>query len=76
LPAGYSAAKLHEIAAAAYINGIHGSYAVGAIVLLVAAAAASVAFRPVRSAVPAVSPDAVSADAVSPDRVPSTMAVD
>jgi hypothetical protein len=71
LPAGYSAAQLHEIAAAAYINGIHGSYAVGGIVLLVAAAAAAVAFRPARSAAPAVSPGLVSAD-----RVPSSMAVD
>ena len=73
LPAGYSAARFHQIAASAYIDGIHGSYAVGGIVLLAAAAIAAVAFRPARSAAPAVSPDVVSpaaasADAVSADR--------
>ncbi len=82
LPAGYSAARLHQIAASAYIDGIHGSYAVGGIVLLVAAAVAAVAFRPARSAVPAVSPDVVSPDdvvspeGVSADRVASSIAVD
>jgi hypothetical protein len=86
LPAGYPAARLHQIAASAYIDGIHGSYAVGGIVLLVAAAVAAVAFRPARSAAPAVSPEAVSPEAVSPeavspeavsaDRVASSTAVD
>ena len=56
LPAGYSAARLHQIAASAYIDGIHGSYAIGGIVLLVAAAVTAVAFRPARSAAPAVVP--------------------
>jgi DHA2 family methylenomycin A resistance protein-like MFS transporter len=82
LPAGYPAARLHQIAASAYIDGIHGSYAVGGIVLLVAAAVAAVAFRPARSAAAAVPPDVVSPDdvvspeGVSADRVPSSIAVD
>jgi MFS family permease len=76
LPAGYSAARLHQIAASAYVTGIHGSYAVGGIVLLVAAAVAAVAFRPTRSAAPAVSPDPVSLDSVTPDRVEPAVAVD
>jgi hypothetical protein len=75
LPAGYSAARLHQIAASAYIDGIHGSYAIGGLVLLVAAAVAAVAFRPARS-VPAVSPDVASPDAVSDDRVASSISVD
>jgi MFS family permease len=81
LPAGYSAARFHQIAASAYIDGIHGSYAVGGIVLLVAAVIAAVAFRPARSAAPAaaldgVSADVASADAISADRVASSMVVD
>jgi hypothetical protein len=81
LPAGYSAARLHQIAASAYIDGIHGSYAIGGIVLLVAAAVAAAAFRPARSAVPAVSPDVTSPDVASPeavsaDRVASSVPVD
>ena len=76
LPAGYSAARLHQIAASAYIDGIHGSYAVGGIVLLVAAAVAAVAFRPAPSADPAVSPDVASPEGVSADRVASSIAVD
>jgi MFS family permease len=81
LPAGYSAARLHQIAASAYTDGIHGSYAVGGIVLLAAAAIAAVAFRPARSAAPAVSPDVASPDVASPDavsadRVASSIAVD
>jgi hypothetical protein len=76
LPVGYSAARLHQIAASAYIDGIHGSYAIGGIVLLVAAAVAAVAFRPARSAVPAVSPDVGSPEAVSADQVASSIAVD
>jgi MFS family permease len=71
LPAGYSAARLHQIAASAYIDGIHGSYAVGGIVLLIAAAVTVVMFRPARSAATVGSPDVVSAD-----RVPSPVAVD
>jgi len=66
LPAGYSASLLHQIAASAYMDGIHGSYAVGGIVLLAAAAIAGVAFRPAGSAAPAGSPDAVSADRAGP----------
>ena len=66
----------HQIAASAYIDGIHGSYAVGGIVLLAAAAVAAVAFRPARSAAPAVSPDVVSPEPVSADRVASSIAVD
>jgi MFS family permease len=66
LPPGYSAARLHQIAASAYIDGIHGSYAVGGIVLLLAAAVAAVALRPVRSAAPAAAADVVSADRVAP----------
>ena len=66
LPAGYSAARLHQIAASAYIDGIHGSYAVGGIVLLAAAAVTAVAFRPAPAAAPAVSLEAVSADRVAP----------
>jgi EmrB/QacA subfamily drug resistance transporter len=76
LPAGYSAARLHQIAASAYVTGIHGSYAVGGIVLLVAAAVAVVAFRPARSAAPVVSPDPVSLDSVTPERVEPAVAVD
>jgi MFS family permease len=76
LPAGYSAARLHQIAASAYIDGIHGSYAIGGIVLLVAAAVAAAAFRPARSAVPAVSPDVASPEAVSANRVASSIPVD
>jgi EmrB/QacA subfamily drug resistance transporter len=41
LPAGYTAARLHHIAADAYVAGIHGSFLVSAIVLLVAGAAAA-----------------------------------
>jgi hypothetical protein len=76
LPAGYPAARLHQIAASAYIDGIHGSYAVGGIVLLLAAAVAVATLRPARSAVPAASPDVASPDAVSADRVSSSTAVD
>ena len=81
LPAGYSAARFHQIAASAYIDGIHGSYAVGGIVLLAAAVIAAVAFRPARSAAPAAAPEGVSADvasadAISADRVASSIVVD
>jgi hypothetical protein len=74
LPVGYSAARLHQIAASAYVTGIHGSYAVGGIVLL--AAAAVVAFRPARSAAPAMSADPVSLDSVAPDRGEPAVAAD
>jgi MFS family permease len=65
LPAGYSAAQFHQIAASAYIDGIHGSYAVGGIVLLLAAAIAAVALRPARSAAPAPSAGVASAGVAS-----------
>jgi MFS family permease len=76
LPAGYSAARLHQIAASAYIDGIHGSYAVSGIVLLAAAVVAAVAFRPARSAAPAASPEPIAAGAVSADRAASSIVVD
>lgn len=66
LPPGYSAARLHQIAASAYIDGIHGSYAIGGIVLLVAAAVTVVMFRPARAAAPVGSPEVPAADRVSP----------
>ena len=66
LPAGYSAARLHQIAASAYIDGIHGSYAIGGIVLLVAAAVTVVMFRPARAAAPVASPEVPAADRVPP----------
>jgi hypothetical protein len=81
LPAGYSAARLHQIAASAYIDGIHGSYAIGGIVLLAAAVVAAVALRPARAAAAAASAEVVSSDvappaAVSADRAVSSTAVD
>jgi EmrB/QacA subfamily drug resistance transporter len=45
LPAGYSTARLRHIAADAYVAGIHGSFLVGAIVLLVAGATAALLLR-------------------------------
>jgi EmrB/QacA subfamily drug resistance transporter len=41
LPAGYTAARLHQIAAEAYVTGIHGAFLIGAIVLLVAGVASA-----------------------------------
>jgi MFS family permease len=81
LPAGYSADRLHQIAASAYIDGIHGSYAIGGIVLLAAAVVAAVALRPARAAAAAASAEVVSSDvappaAVSADRAVSSTAVD
>ena len=76
LPVGYSAAQFHQIAASAYIDGIHGSYAVGGIVLLLAAAIAAVALRPAHSAAPAASADVASAEVVSADRVAPAVAVE
>lgn len=65
LPPGISAARLHQVGAAAYIHGVHGAFLVSGFILLAAALAAALLLRPAPPEVAPASRDSAESGAVA-----------